>query len=141
MRTSDPATTVKENSGPVLTRFSLDQSGNEADFLFDAALSTALGASREHQAGVPRPQGPLAPDVVDKTHRYWQAAKCLCIGPIYHLERLFLGWPLKTRDDIRQHLEDMPAIRKLRWSADLSEPDGLPPMAESQLRPSLFGDS
>lgn len=86
MRTSDPSTTVKHDSGPVPARDSLDQTGKAAHYLFDASLSTAIAANEEQQATVPVPKGPLTPDMLDKMHRHWQAANYLCIGQIYLFE-------------------------------------------------------
>ena len=42
------------------------------------------------------PTGPLAPDMLDKMHRYWRAANYLCIGQIYLFENPLLREPLKA---------------------------------------------
>jgi hypothetical protein len=42
-------------------------------FGFDAALSTAVAGNGT--AAVPLPKGPLAPDMLDKVHRYRRAQR------------------------------------------------------------------
>ena len=42
---------------------------------------------------------------------------------------------------IREHFEDLPAIRDWHWTADFSEPQAAPPLAQGQPRPALFSDS
>jgi xylulose-5-phosphate/fructose-6-phosphate phosphoketolase len=94
MRTTDPATTLKHDSGPPAR--SVDAAGTTADFLFDPSLSTAIAADGKHQPIVPIPTGPLAPDLLDKMNRYWRAANYLCIGQIYLFENPLLRDPLKA---------------------------------------------
>jgi xylulose-5-phosphate/fructose-6-phosphate phosphoketolase len=64
------------------------------DFLFDSALSTAIAANGHHEATAPVPSGPLAPVMLDRMHRYWQATNYLCIGQIYLFENPLLREPL-----------------------------------------------
>ena len=67
-----------------------------ATFLFDPTLSTAIAADNEQQTGAPVPNGPLAPDLLDKMNRYWRAANFLCVGQIYLFENPLLREPLKA---------------------------------------------
>ena len=73
-----------------------NESAQEATFLFDAALSTAVAADGERQRQEPIPKGPLMPDMLDKMNRYWRAANYLCVGQIYLFENPLLREPLKA---------------------------------------------
>ncbi len=60
-------------------------------FIFDTAISSAIettGAT-PHTPSTPA-TGPLAPDLLDRIHRYWQAANYLTIGQIYLQENPLL---------------------------------------------------
>jgi xylulose-5-phosphate/fructose-6-phosphate phosphoketolase len=73
------------------------------DFLFDVALSTAIAADGKQQPAVATPTGPLTPELLDRMHRYWQAANYLCIGQIYLFENPLLRAPLAP-DQIKPRL-------------------------------------
>ena len=65
----------------------------QAEFTFDAALSTAMPANGEPIA----PQsakGPLSPEMLDRMNRYWMAANYLCVGQIYLASNPLLREPL-----------------------------------------------
>ncbi len=65
-------------------------------YRFDPDLSSAVRAAA---APVPRQEapaeGPLAPDLLDKIHRYWQAANYLTVGQIYLQDNPLLREPLR----------------------------------------------
>src|SRR5512133_2788533 len=67
-------------------------------FTFDTTISSAV--TGEHPATSPTPAqaGPLAPDLLEKIHRYWQAANYLTIGQIYLQDNPLLAQPLKPSD-------------------------------------------
>ena len=67
-----------------------------ATYAFDAALSTAIVASSAEHTKITHPEGPLAPEMLDKMNRYWRAANFLCIGQIYLFENPLLREPLKA---------------------------------------------
>ncbi len=77
-------------------------------FIFDPKVSSAV---QTRDAGAPAslvPQqeaasGPLAPEELDRLHRYWMAANYLTVGQIYLQENPLLRRPL-ARDDIKQRL-------------------------------------
>ncbi len=63
-------------------------------FIFDAELSTVIESPKPAQT-LPVPAiGPLSPDLLDRMHRYWQAANYLTIGQIYLQENALLRAPL-----------------------------------------------
>ncbi|MGD0471892.1 MAG: phosphoketolase family protein [Candidatus Velthaea sp.] len=96
MRTAKPPTT-SENNGNSAPLAKIAPNGNRtATFDFDVALSTAVAANGSPHAPQPVPAGPLAPDLLDKIHRYWRAANYLCIGQIYLFENPLLREPLKA---------------------------------------------
>ena len=74
----------------------LDQADKPTKFVFDAALSTAVAANGQRQTKVPKSEGPLTPNMLDKINRYWRAANYLCIGQIYLFENPLLREPLKA---------------------------------------------
>jgi xylulose-5-phosphate/fructose-6-phosphate phosphoketolase len=63
-------------------------------FIFDAALSTVVQDGVTRPAPEPTPEGPLAPDLMDRLHRYWQAANYLTVGQIYLCGNPLLEEPL-----------------------------------------------
>src|SRR5215471_12889155 len=69
-------------------------------FEFDATVSsavragTAAAAAARPLAGGPG-AGPLAPDLLARMHRYWQAANYLTVGQIYLQDNPLLGEPLR----------------------------------------------
>ncbi len=63
-------------------------------FGFDVALSTAVAGDGTRPAAIPK--GPLAPEMLERMHRYWRAANYLCIGQIYLFENPLLREPLKA---------------------------------------------
>jgi xylulose-5-phosphate/fructose-6-phosphate phosphoketolase len=64
-------------------------------FEFDAKLSTAVETDHE-PSHPPKPSSkPLAPELLQKMQRYWQAANYLTIGQIYLRENPLLREPLK----------------------------------------------
>ncbi len=64
-------------------------------FVFDPNLSTVVN-SPPRPASLPIPAvGPLAPEFLDKMHRYWQAANYLTVGQIYLQENALLREPLR----------------------------------------------
>jgi xylulose-5-phosphate/fructose-6-phosphate phosphoketolase len=73
-------------------------------FTFDTAISSAV-----HSADVPGAthsevvSGPLAPDHLALTHRYWQAANYLTVGQIYLQDNALLTEPLR-REHIKPRL-------------------------------------
>jgi len=70
--------------------------GGKPKFLFDVALSTAIAANGHAEAKAAQPTGPLSPALLDKMHRYWNAANYLCIGQIYLFENALLREPLRA---------------------------------------------
>ena len=65
-------------------------------FTFDTAVSSAIETTPDNsQAPTAPATGPLAPDLLDRIHRYWQAANYLTIGQIYLQENPLLRDPLK----------------------------------------------
>src|SRR5579872_5034148 len=68
---------------------------DEATFEFDASLSSAVERKRSAPAKQIQPKGPLSPEMLDKMHRYWQAANYLTVGQIYLFENPLLREPLK----------------------------------------------
>src|ERR1700758_3552684 len=64
-------------------------------FEFDAKLSTAVETDHE-PSHPPKPSSrPLAPELLQKMQRYWQAANYLTIGQIYLRENPLLRAPLQ----------------------------------------------
>jgi len=65
------------------------------DFKFDSAISSAVKS--DHPLPPPSDastDGPLAPALLDRMHRYWNAANYLTIGQIYLQENPLLRGPL-----------------------------------------------
>ena len=71
---------------------------------FDARISSAVETSDSHR---PRreatPEGPLSAPLLDRMHRYWQAANYLTAGQIYLLDNPLLEEPLRP-DHIKPRL-------------------------------------
>ena len=67
---------------------------DEATFEFDAALSSAVQRKRSAPVKQIQPKGPLSPEMLDKMHRYWQAANYLTVGQIYLAENPLVREPL-----------------------------------------------
>src|SRR5579885_2100786 len=66
------------------------------DYRFDTAISSAVAAD----SATPQPprepvSGPLSPELLDRMHRYWQAANYLTIGQIYLQANPLLRYPLR----------------------------------------------
>ena len=60
-------------------------------FLFDPKLSSAVEVSQAPPKEAEPPiAGPLSPELLDKMHRYWQAANFLTVGQIYLQENPLL---------------------------------------------------
>ena len=74
----------------------LDRTPKRSNFIFDAALSTAVAANGRRPTKAPQPDGPLTPEMLGKMNRYWRAANYLCIGQIYLFENPLLREPLKA---------------------------------------------
>ncbi len=74
------------------------------DFKFDATISSAVNAEHAilHTASPPAP-GPLSPILLDRTHRYWNAANYLTVGQIYLRDNPLLRQPL-TPEHIKPRL-------------------------------------
>src|SRR5438045_7779463 len=64
-------------------------------FEFDSAISSAVVADRPPAIGEPAAAGPLAPALLERMHRYWQAANYLTVGQIYLLDNPLLRAPLR----------------------------------------------
>ena len=63
---------------------------------FDASISSTVETGTRHRAGgTSTAEGPLSPALLDRMHRYWQAANYLTVGQIYLLENPLLGEPLR----------------------------------------------
>src|SRR5438552_11689137 len=68
-------------------------------FKFDTAISSAVeSAAATVQAHAAPAAGPLAPQLLDRMHRYWQAANYLTIGQIYLQENALLRESLRPED-------------------------------------------
>jgi xylulose-5-phosphate/fructose-6-phosphate phosphoketolase len=63
-------------------------------FEFDPTISSVVVGHRPHQAAPSPITGPLAPALVDRIHRYWQAANFLTVGQIYLQDNPLLREPL-----------------------------------------------
>jgi xylulose-5-phosphate/fructose-6-phosphate phosphoketolase len=73
-------------------------------FEFDAGISSAVRTTSMARPGTEPPaEGPLPADLLDRMHRYWQAANYLTIGQIYLQENPLLREPLRP-DQIKPRL-------------------------------------
>ncbi len=77
----------------------------ERQYTFDANVSSMVATTEAAVQPEAREeaQGPLAPDLLYKLHRYWMAANYLTVGQIYLQENPLLRRPI-TPDDIKQRL-------------------------------------
>ncbi len=64
-------------------------------FTFDTTISSAVKSSTPPARRTDASSGPLSPDQLALTHRYWQAANYLTIGQIYLQENALLTEPLR----------------------------------------------
>ena len=64
-------------------------------FNFDEKLSTAVESNSQASKHEPV-NGPLAPELLNRMQRYWQAANYLTVGQIYLRENPLLQAPLKA---------------------------------------------
>lgn len=64
-------------------------------FEFDAAISSAVERKRSAPVKQIQTKEPLSSEMLDKMHRYWQAANYLTVGQIYLSENPLLREPLK----------------------------------------------
>ena len=65
-------------------------------FVFDEKLSTVIDAAKNGDKPSPRPaKGPLSDEMLQKMHRYWQAANYLTVGQIYLQENPLMREPLR----------------------------------------------
>ena len=64
-------------------------------FEFDAAISSTVERKGSAPAKQIQTKGPLSPEMLDKMHRYWQAANYLTVGQIYLSENALLKEPLQ----------------------------------------------
>ncbi len=65
-------------------------------FTFDPELSTAVESLQPPPARPVPAIGPLSPELLNKMHRYWQAANYLTVGQIYLRENPLLHEPLRN---------------------------------------------
>jgi xylulose-5-phosphate/fructose-6-phosphate phosphoketolase len=94
MRTKHPAAPVETNGIQAAPVNGTGLAAASKAFGFDVSLSTAVAANGARPAAAAAPEGPLAPEMLDKMHRYWRAANYLCIGQIYLFENPLLREPL-----------------------------------------------
>ena len=64
-------------------------------FEFDVAISSTAKRKRSAPAQPTQAKGPLLPEMLNKMHRYWQAANYLTVGQIYLSENPLLKEPLQ----------------------------------------------
>src|SRR3712207_6398101 len=65
-------------------------------YRFDATISSAVedgGATSSPEAAL---AGPLSEEMLDRMHRYWQAANYLTVGQIYLRDNALLREPLRA---------------------------------------------
>ncbi len=72
-------------------------------YQFDTSISsavetTALKPEKEKMNGAKPATGPLSPELLDRMHRYWQAANYLTVGQIYLQDNPLLRRPLRPED-------------------------------------------
>ena len=73
----------------------LTEPDEETAFEFDAAISSAVERKKSAAVKQIQTKGPLSPEMLDKMHRYWQAANYLTVGQIYLFQNPLLREPLK----------------------------------------------
>ncbi|HEY4130423.1 MAG TPA: phosphoketolase family protein, partial [Gemmatimonadaceae bacterium] len=66
-----------------------------AEFVFDAAISSAIEHSDSSVAWSAATPGPLSSDELERIHRYWSAANYLTVGQIFLQENALLTEALK----------------------------------------------
>ena len=64
-------------------------------FVFDSAISSAIRTDDPLSSPPRSTAGPLAPDLLDRMHRYWQAANYITVGQIYLQDNPLLREPLR----------------------------------------------
>jgi len=65
-------------------------------YQFDVSISSAVEVDGAAEQPQPAPaNGPLSDDLLNRMHRYWQAANYLTIGQIYLLDNPLLRYPLR----------------------------------------------
>jgi len=67
--------------------------GNSA-YRFDPTISSAVDNGAAPPVAQGPVEGPLSPELLDKIHRYWQAANYLTVGQIYLKDNPLLSEPL-----------------------------------------------
>ena len=90
----EPASEQRETRASSLQ--TLAQPDEATTFEFDAALSTAIERKKSAPAKKTESKGPLLPEMLDRMHRYWQAANYLTIGQIYLSDNPLLKEPLEA---------------------------------------------
>jgi xylulose-5-phosphate/fructose-6-phosphate phosphoketolase len=64
-------------------------------FEFDATISSAVETALPERPSPAPAAGPLAPELLDRVHRYWEAANYLTVGQIYLQDNPLLTQPLR----------------------------------------------
>src|SRR5690348_16410058 len=68
----------------------------ETSYRFDTTISSAVATAEARPVPAPGPaQGPLSDELLERMHRYWQAANYLTIGQIYLQANPLLRYPLR----------------------------------------------
>jgi xylulose-5-phosphate/fructose-6-phosphate phosphoketolase len=68
------------------------------NYRFDTAVSSAVLADRPVPPQPPLESEPLAPDLLERMQKYWQAANYLTVGQIYLQDNPLLRRPLQPED-------------------------------------------
>ena len=76
----------------------LVQPDQATTFEFDASLSTVTARKKSAATTKTEANGPLSPQILDRMHRYWQAANYLTVGQIYLSDNPLLKEPLKAEN-------------------------------------------
>src|SRR5262245_23787511 len=66
-----------------------------ATYEFDASISSAVPGTAERNGHEPEVAGPLAPELMDRMQRYWDAANYLTVAQIYLRDNPLLRDPLR----------------------------------------------
>ena len=69
MGTKELPIEVEKDDTPQPFSKNFDQFGNSSEFIFDVCLSTAVAADGKNKERVPKPKGPLPPEMLDKMNR------------------------------------------------------------------------
>jgi xylulose-5-phosphate/fructose-6-phosphate phosphoketolase len=64
-------------------------------YTFDPAISSAVAVAEAPSSPLEAVEGPLAPDLLSRMHRYWMASNFLTIGQIYLQANPLLRYPLR----------------------------------------------